>query len=114
MKYVSKVSTHTPVTIRAIPSGVLNRLVKLTLRNPSIHAEEVDKIYPNHGTALCEAGLAPHIFPTMVDLWRNQDENVDYEKEQDIIKKKNRNVYFSVTYSRYLSTSTHRVINRLK
>ena len=29
-------------------------------------------------------------------------------------KKKNRNVYFCVAYSRYFSTSIHRVINRLK
>ena len=27
---------------------------------------------------------------------------------------KNRNAYFCITYSNYFSTSTHRVINRLK
>ena len=50
----------------------------------------------------------------MGDLWRNQDEKVDMEKETDIIKKKNRNVYFCVAYSRHFSTSIHRVIDRLK
>ena len=30
MKYVGKESTHTPGTLRAIPSGLLNRLAKLT------------------------------------------------------------------------------------
>ena len=68
LKYVRQESTHTPGTLRTIPSGVLNCLAKLTSRNPSIHAEAVDKIYPNHVNALCKAGLAPPIFPTMGDL----------------------------------------------
>ena len=36
------------------------------------------------------------------------------EKEPDVSKKKNRNVYFCVTYSQYFSTFIHRVINRLR
>ena len=39
---------------------------------------------------------------------------MDIEKEPDVSKKKNRNDYFCVAYSRYFSTSPHRVINRLK
>ena len=113
LKYFGKESTHTPGTLRAISSGVLNSLDKLTLRNPSIHAEAVDKIYPAHANALRKAGLAPHVFPTMGDLWRKQDEKVDIEKEQSF-SKKNRNVYFCVAYSHYFSTSIYRVIYRLK
>ena len=63
LKYVGKKSTHTPGTLHAIPSGVLNRLAKLTSRKTSIHSEGVDKIYPNHANALRKAGLAPHNFP---------------------------------------------------
>ena len=44
LKYVGQDSTHKPGTLRAIPSGVLNCLAKCTSRNPSIHAEAVDKI----------------------------------------------------------------------
>ena len=50
----------------------------------------------------------------MGDLWRKQDEQADTEKEQDVRKKKNRYVYFCFAYSRYFSTSTNRVIDRLK
>ena len=114
LKYAGQESTHTPVTLRTIPSRVLNRLTKLTSRNPSIHAEAVDKIYPDHANDLRKAGLAPPIFPMMGDLWGKQDENVNSEKERDVSKKKNRNVYFFVAYSRYFSTSIHRVIDRLK
>ena len=36
LKYVGKESTHTPGTLRTIPSGVFNRLAKLTSRKPSV------------------------------------------------------------------------------
>ena len=77
LKYVGKDSTHTPGTLREIPSVVLNRLAKLTSRYPSIHDEAVDRIYPAHANALRKAGLAPPVFPTMGDLWRKQDEKVE-------------------------------------
>ena len=114
LKYVGKERTHTPGTLRAIPSGVLHHLAKLTSRNPSIHAEAVENIYHAHTNNLRKAGLAPPVLPTMRDLWRKQDEKVDKEKERDVSVKKNRTVYFCVAYSRYFSTSSHRVIDRLK
>ena len=80
LKYVGKESTHTPVTLRAIPSGVLNRLAKITSRKPSIQAEAVDTIYPVHVNALRKAGLTPPVFPTMGELWGKQDEKVDKNK----------------------------------
>ena len=78
--YVGKESTHTPSTLRAIPSRVLTCLAKLTSRKPSIQAEAVDMIYPSHANALRKAGLAPPVFPTMGDLWRKQDEKMEKEK----------------------------------
>ena len=114
LKYVGKESTHKPGDLRAIPWGVLNRLAKLTSRKPSIHSEGVYKIHPDHANALCKAGLTLPNFPTMGDLWSKQDERLDIEKEPDVRKNKNINVYFFVAYSRYFSTSIHRVINRLK
>ena len=65
LKYVRKESTHTLVTLPAIPPGVLNRLAKLTSRKPSIHYEGVEKIYPDHANVLCKAGLTPPNFLTM-------------------------------------------------
>ena len=103
LKYVGKESIHTPGNLRAIPSGVFNRLAKLTSRKPSLHSEGVDKVYPDHANALRKAGLAPPDFPTMGDLWKMQDEKleIENEKEPDVNKKKNRNVYFCVAYSRF-------------
>ena len=80
LKYVRKYSTHTPGTLRAIPSGVLNRLAKIASQKPYIHSEGEDKIYPNHTNALRKTGLAPSNFVKMGDLWSKQDEKVDIEK----------------------------------
>ena len=64
--------------------------------------------------ALRKAGLKPPNFPAMGDLWRKKDEKVDMEKERDVSKKKNVNVYFCVAYSRYFYTSILRVFDRIK
>ena len=116
LKYVKKASTHTPGTRSMIPSGVLDRIEKLTSQIPSLHSEGVEKVYPDHVNALRKSGLAPPKLPKMGDLWKMQDEKLDMknEKEPDINRRKNRNFYFCVAYSRYLSLSIHRVINRLK
>ena len=96
LKYVGKESTHTPGTFHTIPSGVLNRLPKLTSRKPSIYSKGLEKIYPNHANDLHKVGLTPTYLPTTGDLLSKQDEKMDIEKEPDVIKKKNRNVYFCV------------------
>ena len=103
LKYVGKESTHTPGTLRAIPSGVLNRLEKLTSQKPSLQSEGVDKVYPDHANALRKSGLTPPDFLTIGDLWKMQDKKMDIEnkKEPDVNKNKNRNVYFCVSYSHY-------------
>ena len=80
LKDVEKESTHTPGTLCEIPSGVLNRLTKLTSRKPSIHYEGIEKIYPDHANTLRKAGLALPNFLTMGYLWSKQDERVDIEK----------------------------------
>ena len=82
LKYVGKESTHTHGNLRAIPSGFLNRLDKLTSIKTSIYSEGVDKIYPNHTKALRKAGLAPPNFPTMGYLWSKQYEKIDIKKKQ--------------------------------
>ena len=101
LKYVGKDSTHTPGTLRAIPSRVLNRLAKLTSRKPSIRAEAVDTIYTAHTNALRKAGLVPPVFTTMGELWEKQDEKVEKNQERYVSVKIKRNVYFCVAYSRY-------------
>ena len=82
MKYVGKESTHTLGTLCEIPSGVMNRLDKITSQKPSLHSESVDKVYPGHVNALHEARLASPNFLTMVNLWKMQDEKFNLENER--------------------------------
>ena len=105
LKYVGKGITYITGTICAILSGFLNRLEKLTSRNPSLCSEGVDTVYPDHMNALCKAGLLPHIFSTMGDSCKMQDEKMDIENEKEpkANENKNRNVYFCVSYSRFLN-----------
>ena len=77
LQYVVKDSTHAPGTLRAITSGVLNRLNKLTSIKPSINSEGLEKIYRDHANALRKAVLAPPNLPTMGYLLSKQDEKVD-------------------------------------
>ena len=87
---------------------------KTNLPHDMIHSEAVEKYTPT--TRTLSARQASHLL--ISQIWeiyrRKQDEKVDMEKKQDVSKKKNRNVYFCVAYSRYFSTSIHRVVNRLK
>ena len=46
LKYVGKDSTHTPCTLRTIPSGVLNHLYKLASIKPSFILKEWTKSTP--------------------------------------------------------------------
>ena len=39
-------------------------------------------IYPGHANYLRKVGLAAPNFPTMGDLWGNQDEKMDIENEK--------------------------------
>ena len=68
LKYVRQESTHTPDTLFVIPSGVLNRIAKLTSRNPPIYSEAVYKIYPDHVNALRKTGLSPPNLPIVGEL----------------------------------------------
>ena len=79
LNYVGMGRTHKPGNLRAIPSGVINCLGKLTSHKTSFHSERVDNVYPDHSNALCRAGLAPPIFPTMGELWKGQHEKTDID-----------------------------------
>ena len=109
-------STHTSGAIRAIPSGFLNRLGKITSRKPSFNSEVVDKIYPNHAKSFRKAGLASPILPTIEELGKNQDEKmyIENKKEPDVNKRKTQMSTFVLHTHYNFFISIHRVIKNPK
>ena len=57
-------------------------------QKPSFHYEGVDKIYPDRTNSLRKAGLAPPIFPTMVELWKDQDEDMEFMTKNNLTSTK--------------------------
>ena len=76
LKYVPATSTHTPVTLRAIPSGVLTCLTRLTPPLIDIADRPIDEIYLDHANALRKAHLAPKTFLTFSKLWEAEADNM--------------------------------------
>ena len=48
-----------------------------------MHSKRVDCVYPDHANDLHEAGLATSIFSTIRELWKDRDEKIDHDKEND-------------------------------
>ena len=53
-----------------------------------LEASAVDSIYPAHANALRKAGLAPSVFPTIVELWEKQDEKLEKKRTRRQRKEK--------------------------
>ena len=70
LKYFEKGSTHTPITLRSIPFGVINYILKLKAITPRANYESIDAVYPEHEQSLCKSELNPHISTTMTYLWK--------------------------------------------
>ena len=110
LKYLNSDSTHMSSTFRAIPSGVLGRLSKLTSKNKKLDNTTIDKIYPLHADALKIAGIAPKIFPTFFELekLRNKFTKSEQEmKKKAKEKKRKRDTFFCIGVSK-CSQHTHK------
>ena len=80
LKYLNADSTHLPSTFKAIPSGVSNRLSKLTSKSKTLENTKIDKIYPHHAKSLKIVKLAPREFPTFLELEKLRNKSTDKEK----------------------------------
>eukprot|EP00586_Coscinodiscus_wailesii_P019893 CAMPEP_0172518488 /NCGR_PEP_ID=MMETSP1066-20121228/290852_1 /TAXON_ID=671091 /ORGANISM="Coscinodiscus wailesii, Strain CCMP2513" /LENGTH=211 /DNA_ID=CAMNT_0013300897 /DNA_START=1697 /DNA_END=2333 /DNA_ORIENTATION=- len=74
LKYVPANSTHMRATLRAIPTGVLLCLARLTF--PSLLSDNrlMETIHANNANALCKEHLSPKIFPTLAQLWEGEED----------------------------------------
>ena len=97
LKYLNADSTHLPSTFRAIPTGVLNRLGKLTSTSKTLEDVRIDTVYPHHAKALRIAGIAPKTFPTfkeIEDLYNLQTKETKDELKREKERRRKRQIFF--------------------
>ena len=68
VKYLNQGSAHRKDVFKAIPSGVMGRLAKLTSRTEENGDVRMDVLYPEHATDLSMSDLAPSLYPTLREL----------------------------------------------
>lgn len=70
LKYVNSTSQHTLSCLSSIPSGVVDRLTKLTTLTSENADARISEIYPDHFEALRKAQLIDdsQVFPPLKEL----------------------------------------------
>ena len=112
LKYLNADSQHTRATFKAIPSGVLKRLLKLTTITEQNGNQTIDEIYPAHAEALTKAKLISD-FPTLKDLKRTLETgktNTNQPKE----KKRSRQTYFCIGITNIWTEKIHRILTTIR
>ncbi len=118
LKYLNKGSTHTNACFKAIPSGVFNRLAKLTTVTEENKNKRLDELYPKHTTILTNAGLVTNKqIPTLTEEITKSNNRkkptttrLAKQKERD----RKRTMHFCVGYSKAWKTPIHKVISKQK
>lgn len=82
IKYVPKDICHTLSTRRAIPAGVIRRLVLLTSKNFTNNNKRIDEVNPDHAKALTTANLNPKEWPTLKEARTTLRENSEKSEEK--------------------------------
>ena len=103
LKYLNSNSSHMPSTFRAILSGVLGWLSKLTSKSKKLDDTPIDEVYSHHSRALKISGIAPNKFPTFKEIGTEQikyyeEKKVELRKSKD--KKRKRNTFFCIGISK--------------
>ena len=115
-KYLNHSSPgHTFSCTKAIPHAVIDRLAKLTKQDEQLREIRVTDHYPEHRSALLDAGLCK-IDRTPIEATFGQKWDADNAKTQKIPKKHDkRTIHFVCSYiGKYLKEPIHTIIKRLR
>ena len=99
LKYLNSDSAHHPATFKAIPSGVLERLEKLTSKSKKIESTKIKQIYPVYCQAIKTAKLVLKEFLTFLQIENLRNQRTTKEKfteKKEKEKKRNRQTYFCI------------------
>ena len=112
LKYLNKGITHTNGTFNSIPSGIFNRLAKLTSRTKKNSQIRIDEEYQGHAKALTKYSLAPNIFPTLKEIWNKADASKlnNYAKRENRSGGRGRSIYFCIGLSNIWKEKIYNII----
>ena len=110
--YLNRGSSHTSACYRAIESGVLGRLAKLTSATAATLGRAMHLLYPNHAKALQQAGLSCATLPTLKQVLDRPRGSSNRSRRKSA--KKSRAVFFCLGFSRFWKTPIHVLLRRLR
>ena len=99
LKYLNKGSAHTPSCFKAITTGVIKRLTKLTTISESNKETPINEIYPLHFKALSEADLiGEQKIPTLGEKKKEMEEENENQTTNKLKRRRERDrrraIYF--------------------
>jgi hypothetical protein len=109
--YLNRGSSHTSPCYRAIESGVLGRLAKLTTATAAILGRPMHQLYPEHAKALQRAGLSSSCLPTLRQVLDCRSGSQGRSRSRSATK--SRAVFFCLGFSKFWKTPIHVLLRRL-
>ena len=98
-------------TFKVIPKGVLKILYKPTQRTEDNPKVSIKEHYPDHANTLARSGIGMKNFPTLKELWENEDEREKKKKEKLKRKREGKyNAYFCIGFSQLWREKIHNLI----
>ena len=94
---MKKVITHTNATFNKIPSGIFNKITKITSSLKNNAQMIIDNKHQVHAKALTKAGVAPKIYLTLNEIWKKADA---YTKRGRRSGGRVLNMYFCIAFSK--------------
>lgn len=110
IEYLHAESLHSPGSIKGIRKSVEKRLGRLVLDGDRETLDKkFDEIYPEHAEKILKAGLGQRSdFRSIREIQR---EDMDQQRCRSV-KRKNRNTYFCINYSKFFSKPIHAIIEK--
>ena len=117
LKYLTAGSSHPAHVFKAVRTGVLGRLARLTSATPTALTTPLDELYPEHAAALSAAGIVNDQFPTLrselarLDRTHHADEAAARARRQ---RQRRRCVYFCIGYSHFWEKPIWRILKTVQ
>ena len=119
LKYLNKGSAHTPGCFKAIPSGVIKRLTKLTSIDENNTDSKLSDLYPTHFEALSNAKLIKEENVPTLGASKNQMAKDAADTASQALKKRRerdqkRAIYFKIGFTDFWRKPVHKIIKEIK